>query len=142
MSRAAAVAGLLSLATFVSVSAQPIPMRPGNWEVTAQMAMGATQMPPMTSARCITEAELKQSEKSGMPGGIPGGPQGNCTVSDYKVNGSTVSWKMACSGQMAMTGEAQMQFKGDTYTGTMSMTMAQGSMTMNMSGKRLGDCAK
>ena len=56
--------------------------------------------------------------------------------------GGNVSWKMTCSGQMAMTGEAQMQFKGDTYTGTMTMTMPQGTMTMSMSGKRVGDCAK
>lgn len=142
MARAAVVTGLLSLAAFVSLNAQSNPMRPGNWEVTALMSMGGKQMPPMTSARCITAEDLKQADKNGLPGGGPGGPQGNCSVSDYKVAGSNVSWKMACTGQMAMTGEAQMQFKGDTYTGTMTMTMAQGSMAMSMSGKRLGDCAK
>lgn len=142
MARLALVTGLLGLAAVGSLSAQSNPMRPGNWEVTAQMSMGGQPMPPMTSARCITAEDLKQSEKNGLPGGGPGGPQGNCSVSDYKVAGSNVSWKMACTGQIAMTGEAQMQFKGDAYTGTMTMTMAQGSMVMSMTGKRLGDCAK
>ena len=29
---------------------------------------------------------------------------------------------------------------GDAYDGTLKMTMQQGAMTMNMSGKRVSDC--
>jgi hypothetical protein len=61
-------------------------------------------------------------------------------VSDYKVTDNKVTWKMACTGREAMTGEGEMTFAGDSYTGLMKMMMPQGSMAMTMSGKRLGDC--
>jgi hypothetical protein len=35
-----------------------------------------------------------------------------------------------------------MTFKGDSYTGVMKMSMPQGEMTMNVAGKRLGDCTQ
>lgn len=142
MRRVAVITGLLCLASFATPTAQQHPMRPGSWEVTGQMSMGGKQMPPMTNTQCVTPEQLKQAEEGGMPAGWTNGPQGNCKVSDYKVAGGNVTWKMTCSGQMAMTGDGQMQFKGDTYTGTMTMTMPQGTMTMNASGKRVGDCAK
>lgn len=136
------VTGLLSLTAVVGMAAQQHPMRPGSWEVTGQMSMAGKQMPPITSTQCVTPEQLKQAQEGGPPAGVANGPQGSCTVSDQKITASSVTWKMTCTGQMAMTGEGQMQFRGDTYTGTMTMTMAQGAMAMNVSGKRVGDCQK
>jgi hypothetical protein len=39
-----------------------------------------------------------------------------------------------------MTGTGELLYSGDTYTGTMKMTMQGQEMTMKYSGKRLGDC--
>jgi hypothetical protein len=118
------------------------PMRPGNWETTMKMEMpgmpAGAGMPPMKSTQCITAAELTKDPATGLPRGAAG--QKNCTVSDYKATGNVVSWKMACTGQMAMTGTGELTFKGDSYEGVMKMSMAQGEMTMHMAGKRAGDC--
>ena len=117
-------------------------MRPGRWETTMQMEMAGSpvQMPPMKQTRCVTPAEAKDpsSLQSGPPGGRGG--KNDCKVSDQKMSGNTMSWKIACTSPEAMTGTGEMTFDDDSYTGTMKMNMAQGAMAMKMEGKRLGDC--
>lgn len=137
----------MSFASVVMVSpvtAQENPMRPGLWEATAQMQMpGMPQMPPMTNTRCMTAEELK--DPSAALSKTPGGAENNCKVSDQKITRDTIAWKMACTGAMAMTGEGTMTFKGDTYSGTITMTMSgntKGTMSITSTGKRLGDCTK
>ena len=116
------------------------PMRPGQWEVTMKMSMAGMQMqmPEMKSTQCITAEQLAKDPATGLPRGAAG--QKDCTVSDYKTTGSTISWKMACTGQMKMEGTGELTFKGDTYEGVMKMAAPQGEMTMNLAGKRAGDC--
>ena len=117
-------------------------MRPGRWETTVQMEMAGSpvQMPPMKQTRCVTPAEAKDPSllQSGPPGGRGG--KNDCKVSDQKMSGNTMSWKIACTSPDAMTGTGEMTFADDSYTGTMKMNMAQGAMSMKMEGKRLGDC--
>ena len=117
-------------------------MRPGRWETTMQMEMAGSpvQMPPMKQTRCVTPAEAKDPSllQSGPPGGRGG--KNDCKVSDQKMSGNTISWKIACTSPDAMTGTGEMTFADDSYTGTMKMNMAQGAMSMKMEGKRLGDC--
>ena len=128
----------------VTVTEAQSPLRPGNWEVTVQMQMAnmPVQMPEMKNVMCITPEQAKD------PGNTLGrGPQGrgnsnqNCKVSDQKVTGDTVTWKMECTSPQPMTGTGEMVFKGDSYAGSMKMNSAQGEMSMKVSGKRLGDCA-
>ncbi len=116
------------------------PMRPGNWEVTMKMSMPGMTMPEMKSTQCITAEQLAKDPATGLPRGAAA--QKDCTVSDYKTTGNVVSWKMACVGQMAMTGTGELTFKGDTYEGAIKMTTGQGEMTMHMAGKRAGDCTQ
>jgi hypothetical protein len=94
----------------------------------------------MKSASCVTAEQIKAGPGAGLATGARGGKD-TCKVSDQKISGSTVSWKMACAAPQNMNGTAELVFKGDTYTGTMNMTTPQGAMTMKMSGKRLGECA-
>ena len=117
-------------------------IRPGRWETSMQMEMAGSpvQMPPMKTTRCVTPAEAKDpsSLQSGPPGGRGG--KNDCKVSDQKMSGNTMSWKIACTSPDAMTGTGEMTFADDSYTGVMKMNMAQGAMSMKMEGKRLGDC--
>jgi hypothetical protein len=120
------------------VAAAQNPMRPGRWEVSIQMEMpNMPPMPPMKSTQCVTQAQLDSPDKA-----LPGGPAANaCKISDYKVSGNTVTWKMACSDPEPMTGTGEMRFDGkDAYDGVITMNMGQQDVTMKSSGKRLGDC--
>ncbi len=124
------------------------PRRDGNWQITTQMEMPGLpqQMPPMITTQCITKEDAADPQKS-----LPQRPQRGatpeqCKVSDYKVDGSKITWSLKCEGPNAMTGAGETIYKGDTYTGTMIMNMSQNgqpmAMTMKLSGKRLGDCTK
>ncbi len=119
------------------------PMRPGRWETTMQMQMAASpiQLPEMKNTRCVTPEDAKDPSKS-MPTGPEGrgGQKSDCKMSDYKMSGNTVTWKMVCTTPQAMTTTGEMTFTDDSYTGTMKADMAQGQMTMKLAGKRLGDC--
>ena len=116
-------------------------MRPGRWETTMQMEMAGSPvlMPAMKQSRCITPAEAKDPSSLASPPGGRGG-KSDCKMSDQKVSGNTMSWKMTCASPEAMTGTGEMTFGDDSYTGIMKMNMAQGAMSMKLEGKRLGDC--
>jgi hypothetical protein len=128
----------------VTIALAQTAVRPGRWENTMQMQMAGSpiQMPAMKSTRCVTPEDAKDPSRS-----LPTGPEGrggqksDCKTSDYKVTGNTASWKMACSSP-PMNGTGEMTFTADTYDGTMKMDSPQGSMTMKISGKRLGDCTQ
>jgi hypothetical protein len=118
-------------------------MRPGQWEVTMQMDMPGLpiKMPEMKSTSCVTPEQAKNPGATVQnPGRGRGRGSNNCKTSDQTIDGNKVTWRIACTGADAMTGEGEMVFNGDSYTGKMSMNMAQGQMTMQQSGKRIGDC--
>ncbi len=135
---AAVVVGLV--ATGVLVYAQN-PMRAGRWEVSMQMQMVGMQMPEMKSAQCVTEDDLRRNPASGLPNAAQDTPD-NCKISDYKVAGNRVTWKMACTGREAMTGDGDLSFVGDAYAGTINVKTGATSMAVKMTGKRLGDCTR
>jgi len=71
---------------------------------------------------------------------------GDCTQSDVKRSGDTMSYRFACTKPQAVSGEGQVRYLSDkAYSGTSTMTtQVQGQpqqMTMEMSGKWLAaDC--
>ena len=133
---------LLTLALSWTLLAQQSPMRPGNWEVIMKMSMPGMEMPPMKQTQCVTQEMLKDPQSA-----IPKGPntQGanDCKMSDYKMTGSTASYKMVCTKPQAMTMVGEMKYSGtDAYVGTVQMDMSGQKMSMTMDAKRVGDCTK
>ena len=125
---------LLAFSAFAA-DAPKNPMKPGKWEVTTQMDMPGMQMPARTFTKCVTKEEAENAENS-----VPRGRQdAACKLSDVKVEGNTISWKMNCA-ERQMTGEGKATYEGDTYTGQMHVKSADHEMTINYTGKRLGDC--
>lgn len=118
------------------------PQREGRWEVTVQMEMAnmPMKMPPMKHVQCITKKEIDDGSAVPRGGPNPNSKNDSCKVSDYKVDGNKVTWKMACAPPQSMTGDGEMTFTGDSYDGIIRMTSERGPMMMKLSGKRLGDC--
>ena len=133
---------VVSLAAAAAVIAQQGPMRPGRWQNTVQMQMPnmPVQMPAQTTTRCVTAEQLQRDPNSW----IPSGPDGSsCKISDQKIVRNTVTWKVACTGQMAMTGDGELTFMEDAYDGALKATVPQmGEMTIKLTGKRVGDCTQ
>jgi uncharacterized protein DUF3617 len=131
------IAVLACMTIGIPLIAQTSPMRAGLWEITAQMDMPGMKMPEMKLNQCVTPEQLKDLAST-----LPNSTKDQtCKASDYKVDGNKVTWRMACPAQ-GLSGQGEMVFSGDTYTGTMNMSTAQGSMMMKYSGKRVGDCTK
>ena len=131
------LAALAYIAIVVDVAAQQNPMRPGRWEVTAQMEMPGMQMPSMKNTQCVTQQQIDSPTHA-----VPTGPDAkDCKVSDYKVSGNTITWNMACPSQ-GMTGTGELKFNGDTYEGLVKIMAQQREMNMKFNGKRVGDCTQ
>ena len=119
-------------------------MKEGLWEVTVKMDMpGMPQgMPAQTTQRCITGKDMEDPRKVG-PGGDPRNAS-TCEVTNYRMQGNTASWNMACKGPEQMSGTGSITYEGNRYSGVNRMSMKQGNevmqMTMNYSGRYLGDC--
>jgi hypothetical protein len=115
------------------------PAKPGKWQMTMQMEMSGMpmKMPPVTTQYCLTKEQAENPEKLA--------PEerknSDCKRTDFKMDGNTVSWKVACEKRQ-MTGEGKVTYSGDTFDGTMHMTMPQGEMNAKYSGKFLGACDK
>jgi hypothetical protein len=121
-------------------------MKEGQWEITTKMEMPGMPagMKPQVMQHCVTRKDLDDPRKT-TPGGADPKDK-RCEMTDYKLQGNTATWKMACKGENPMTGSGSITYSGTSYTGTNTMTMGRGgkpqTMTMQYSGKHLGDCKK
>jgi curli biogenesis system outer membrane secretion channel CsgG len=102
------------------------------WEQTMAGKMSGTisfNMPAKTSKVCQPKEGFKTPPKSG----------DDCQFTEMKRSSSKMTWKMTCKN--GTSGEGEMTFTPETYTGWMSMTTPAGDMKFDVSGKKLGgDC--
>jgi hypothetical protein len=134
----AAVVAIAVVAVPAKAEASAHPQKPGKWQIKVQMEMEGMpfKMPPVTTEICVTEEDLKDPQKS-----VPSDPKAKCTITDYKVDGNTVTWSIDCPKQNTK-GNGQMTYSADTYEGWMKMKMGEQDMTTKYSGKFLGACTK
>jgi hypothetical protein len=119
-----------------------VPLREGNWEVTAQVEMAGMpmKMPDIKDVRCLTRDQLKDPS-SAVPSASPDA-NNDCKVSDYKATGNKASGKMVCTVPMPISGAGEITYAGDNYDGSLIMSTGAGDITTKFKGKRLGDCTK
>lgn len=110
------------------------PMKAGKWSTTMQTEMPGMpiKIPPVTVETCVTPEQAEHPEP-------PKQKNSDCKISDYKLEGSTVTWKMTCEKQN-MTGEGKITYGAESYAGEMHMKMGEHEMSAKYSGKRVGDC--
>lgn len=133
-----AVMGICLFLGLIGCSSGP-DMKEGEWEISTEMGMKGIpiKMPAMSHTQCLTKDDL-----------IPQGEnqqQANCSVSEQKVEGNTVSWKMVCTeGSTETKSEGFITYSGVLFSGKVDITISGGpvSMTANstITGKYLGPC--
>lgn len=138
MQKSGFIIGAMLMGLVLPLAQAEIKMQPGLWEMTTKMEMQG--MPggggEFKFKQCIDKKNLVPQNKQN--------PQQNqCKMSDQKVSGNTVSWKMQCQQGMAMQGE--ITYSGDSMHGVLNMQMnapGMGNMQMKqvLSGKRIGAC--
>jgi hypothetical protein len=109
------------------------PMRAGLWEITARMPGG---IPPITSRTCITakDAETMNQGRAANKGAE------NCEPVNYRQEGDKATWTLSCKGRTPMTGTGSIQYGNDTFTQKMVLKNSEGTMTMESTGRRVGEC--
>ena len=110
-------------------------MKPGNWSITVQMDMPGMAMPPVTVTRCITKEEAEHPQPPADKSA------GDCKISDYKLEGNTLTWTMKCDKQ-DVTGEGKITFSPESYTGEGHMKASGVDVAQKFTGKYLGACEK
>lgn len=133
-------------------------MKPGQWEYQMTLVdMSAPGMPPERVAqmkqmmsqskvtdRCVTAEEMKKIDAA--MGDVPK----NCTFEHYEIGGGKIDGKMRCTNagmtqETSISGTYTPESSDVTATNTNSGSnspMGNMTMTMNMKGKRIGDCPK
>lgn len=105
------------------------------WETTSQMVLEGMpmSMPPRTVKIC-TSAEMNQPP--------PGGDQ-SCVNTDFRREGNKATWSVECGGRMPMKGTGEITFQADgSYSGAIKGTAEGVTMTINLSGRKIGTCDK
>ena len=123
-------------AAAVSLAGSELNMQEGKWEITTKVDMPGmpVNMPPNKNIQCLTKEDIVP--KSSQPGQ-------ECSITQTKVVGNTVSWTMQCKSQgEEMKGNGKITYSGSSLEGTIKMIMSQANMEMisHISGNRIGDC--
>ena len=70
----------------------------------------------------------------------PSPPGQTCTTSNTHRDGDKVTWDTQCTGEMDMTGHGEITYDGtDKYDGEMNMTAEGMTITIKLSGVKLGE---
>ena len=121
------------------IASDTISIEPGMWEMTSKMTSPMTPQPRVqTTQECMTDSTIGPQDLTPEDGG-------DCTITDSKVSGNSMSWSMSCNTPGGtMTGGGNFTSEGSSGHGNMKMNMNfEGqSFDMNMAweGKRLGPC--
>jgi hypothetical protein len=153
--RVRGTARAVALAAAAGVSgvlfAQTVNLRPGNYEYTstidlqlppqvaAQMGPNALAMmrQPHVTQHCIAASDLEHVSKNLDQGRNDQG----CTMSERAVSGNSVKFTMQCPNGRSSHFEGT--FMADSFQAVMISSGPQGQpVKVNISARRLGDCAK
>lgn len=108
------------------------------YEVTVKMEIAGMPMvmPPRTTRLCVAK---NAKDEAFVPR-----KEGDCSVTDSRKTGSTVTYRMQCTGKDSLVGEGQITYTADGYTGRMHMTGTGGGqpfdMTQTYTGRKVGEC--
>ena len=107
------------------------------WEVASQMTMEG--MPPGMGMPAQTRKVCAAKEWNKPP--VAPDERSKCEMVDFKGSPEKSTWKLRCSGPPATTGEGEItRTSPEAYTGWMKMVAPQGTMTINLTGRRVGEC--
>jgi hypothetical protein len=132
--RSAAALAVLTLTFAGSTGTRGQESKGDLWETTSQMVMeGLPFKPPPSTVRTCTFRQWKEppgsSDKSR-----------NCKNLNMRTTGNKVTWDVQCTGP-TMTGTGELVREGmDAYTGALNLKSADGAMTIQLKGKKVGGC--
>jgi len=121
-----------------------VDVEPGNWELSATTQVPGSDKPMaiQPTTRCVTPEDARD------PARLLGQSGRQCEFSNRRDTGSTLSFDVACKGQVPMKGSGAVRYGKESFEGNLDLT-AEGVviggqalvMKSRISGRRLGPCA-
>ena len=114
-------------------------IEPGNWEMTVSTSVEGMPggMAPVTQARCLTREDARDPTRLI-------GTSAGCEFSNRRDTGSEITFNVACTGQVPMSGSGAVRYTAQAVDGTLELTADMGNQRLvtrsRLTGKRLGDC--
>jgi hypothetical protein len=138
--RTSVASGVFIVVALTLAFGQRIDLRPGKYEVTAEMESPDMKMQPHKGTQCITAEQLKDVSKAFLDPEFAK----ECKVSDLKVDGNKVTFRSDCNqGGVQATGHAEVTFARESYTVVMTTKSSTGhSMTIKQNAKWIAECTK
>lgn len=130
----------LTLAVVSTASAEGIQIQSGQWKVTTTIENSMMPQPQVkTSTECVKQESWDPTKEMMKD-------NSGCKVTDQKVEGNTLRWKLECPNKMGkMTGSGEFTVDGDSATGSMDMSMTLQGQPMTFKstwkGTRVGECS-
>ena len=127
---------LFALAWASPLQADGVAVKPGLWQMSMTMQIPMLPAPQERSyTECVEETELD-------PEDFRMEQNSDCSMSEPKVSGHTISWSMECAGPMGPTkGDWSFTSDGDNMRGDGRMVTDMGGQsmefTMSWTGERL-----
>jgi len=103
----------------------------GEWQINTTIQMPGMSIPGGSFTHCMDGSGIPHQES----------PDQECKTLSRKVSGNTVTWHMTCTGpdgDVDMKGSST--YDGNSMIGSITMITGDGSMTMQMQGRKLGAC--
>lgn len=129
-----------ALSSPVAAADEALPIRRGEWKMSTRVSVSVAPRPRLReSTQCINRDTLASDQLTGR--------SGLCDNQEVRVSGNTMTWKVACHGQMeGNSGEGSVTLEGDSLSGRMvlrGLPRQDGErveVTTTWQGERLGDC--
>jgi hypothetical protein len=131
---------IVSLFHLPSVFAGPN-MQEGMWEVKGEMKLEGLPFPmppvPVNYTQCLTKKDMIPQKKE---------KNQDCKMISNEMVGDAVTWVMQCKDKNGVTDSTgKITYKGNSFAGTVHTVTkdtkgAKSESTLQMSGKRTGDC--
>jgi hypothetical protein len=133
------ICGLASVALVAFTVPPALAQEKGDqYEVTVKMEIKGMPMamPARTTQLCVAKNARDEAF-------VPR-KDGECSITDSKKVGNTVTYRIQCTGKESLVGDGQITYAGDSYTGRMHMTGTGGGqpfdMTQTYTGRKIGEC--
>jgi hypothetical protein len=118
-------------------------IQPGLWKVTSTPQMGGAMAPAQVKMRCLTPNEAADVDKTFSPEHRT--QNSTCERVEHAMTGTTLSWRLQCTGQLAM--DVAGAFNFDTpqhYTAVVTTNTSIGgqrtSTRVTIEGEHVGEC--
>lgn len=106
------------------------------WEMSTKMEIPG--MPAMPGGPPTKFCRVKGDESKP----VKSDDDKNCSITDVKNVGNTMTFKMKCTGKDAMTGSGEMTHTPTTFNQKIKMRSGGDNMSMVSTGKRVGGACK